>query len=57
MPRYFKKGTRLGWLEQMMMDPSRATSSCTDLQSFQPREKTQQDTSHVPEKTRKGGSV
>ncbi len=57
MPRYFKKGTRLGWLERMMMDPSRGAPSHTDPQSFQPRENTQQNTSHIPDKTHKEGGV
>ncbi len=57
MPRYFKKGTRLGWLERMMMDPSRGAPSHADPLSFQPRENTQQNTSHIPDKTHKEGSV
>jgi len=57
MPRYFMGNTRLGWLERLMMDPSRGAPSHTDSQSFQPRKKPRRDTSHIPEKTRKEGGT
>ena len=37
MPRYFMSDTRLGWLEKMMMDPSRPSPP-----RITPRQKTPQ---------------
>ncbi len=39
MPRYFMGDTRLGWLEKMMMDPSRPTPSRTDCRRKMPQKK------------------
>jgi len=49
--------TRLGWLERLMMDPSRRTLSHTDPEPFQSQGKKQRDAFHVPEKTSKEGGT
>ncbi len=39
MARYFMGDTRLGWLEKMMMDPSRTSSTRTDSRRNSPQKK------------------
>ena len=39
MPRYFMGDTRLGWLEKMMMDPSRTSPARTDPRRTKPQKK------------------
>ncbi len=39
MARYFMGDTRLGWLERMMMDPSRTPSTRTGSRRNRPQKK------------------
>lgn len=39
MARYFMGDTRLGWLEKMMMDPSRTPSTRIDPRKNRPQKK------------------
>ena len=39
MPRYFMNDTRLGWLEKMMMEPSRPSPSRPDSRQKTPQKK------------------
>lgn len=39
MAKYFMGDTRLGWLEKMMMDPSRTSSTRSDPRRNKPQKK------------------
>ena len=60
MARSFMGDTRLGWLEKMMMDPSRTPSTRTDSRRNRPQKKPPCDRPVKPQTSRrkpKEGSV
>ena len=48
MPQYFMSDTRLGWLEKMMMDPSRRPPARAAPQQKGPRKKPSHSQSAKP---------
>lgn len=52
MAKYFMGDTRLGWLEKMMMDPSRTSPARTDPRRNKPQKKPQ-----ASGRSSKGGSL
>jgi len=59
MARYFTGGTRLGWLERLMMDPARSAPDGTYSQSSRSRKKPprKRDAVRIPDQTNKENSV
>lgn len=52
MTKYFMGDTRLGWLEKMMMDPSRTSPTRIDSRRNKPQKKPQ-----TSGRSSKGGSL